>query len=89
MLCNDADCSFVSLRADQSKAVQFVLRVYLALESNNWVRFFKLVDSADYMTACLMHLHVRAACAPLLSPCSHLCLFGSSFRPCVWKRCER
>ncbi|XP_068959161.1 germinal-center associated nuclear protein-like [Petaurus breviceps papuanus] len=35
--------------------VQFALQAFTALDSNNYVRFFKLVQAASYLNACLLH----------------------------------
>uniref|UniRef100_A0A182JWK0 PCI domain-containing protein n=1 Tax=Anopheles christyi TaxID=43041 RepID=A0A182JWK0_9DIPT len=37
-----------------SKEIQFALSVYFALEENNFVRFFQLVQSTTYMNACIL-----------------------------------
>uniref|UniRef100_A0A182MNX6 Germinal-center associated nuclear protein n=1 Tax=Anopheles culicifacies TaxID=139723 RepID=A0A182MNX6_9DIPT len=37
-----------------SKEIQFALSVYFALEENNFVRFFQLVQSTSYMNACIL-----------------------------------
>lgn len=38
----------------QSPEIQFAIKVYLAIESNNYVRFFALVRSTTYMNACIL-----------------------------------
>ncbi|XP_075923316.1 germinal-center associated nuclear protein isoform X2 [Petromyzon marinus] len=38
-----------------SSPVKFAVQVFSALNSNNFVRFFKLVKSASYLNACLLH----------------------------------
>lgn len=38
----------------QSPEIQFAIKVYLALESNNYVRFFSLVRTTTYMNACIL-----------------------------------
>ncbi|GJQ80915.1 hypothetical protein Trydic_g4732 [Trypoxylus dichotomus] len=38
----------------KSKEVQFALKVYSALDKNNYVRFFNLVKSTSYLNACLL-----------------------------------
>lgn len=38
----------------QSPEIQFAIKVYLAIESNNYVRFFSLVRSTTYMNACIL-----------------------------------
>nr|XP_020830602.1 germinal-center associated nuclear protein-like [Phascolarctos cinereus] len=35
--------------------VKFALQAFTALDSNNYVRFFKLVREASYLNACLLH----------------------------------
>ncbi|XP_072496784.1 uncharacterized protein [Notamacropus eugenii] len=35
--------------------VKFALQAFTALNSNNYVRFFKLVQAASYLNACLLH----------------------------------
>uniref|UniRef100_A0A182RFJ5 Germinal-center associated nuclear protein n=1 Tax=Anopheles funestus TaxID=62324 RepID=A0A182RFJ5_ANOFN len=37
-----------------SREIQFALSVYFALEENNFVRFFQLVQSTSYMNACIL-----------------------------------
>lgn len=37
-----------------SPEIQFAIKVYLAIESNNYVRFFSLVRSTTYMNACIL-----------------------------------
>lgn len=37
-----------------SPEIQFAIRVYLALESNNYMKFFALVRSTTYMNACIL-----------------------------------
>ncbi|XP_047654463.1 germinal-center associated nuclear protein isoform X3 [Phacochoerus africanus] len=38
-----------------SAEVKFAVQAFAALNSNNFVRFFKLVQSASYLNACLLH----------------------------------
>ena len=38
-----------------SSEVKFALEVFSSLNSNNFVRFFKLLKSASYLNACIMH----------------------------------
>lgn len=38
----------------QSPEIQFAIKVYLAIESNNYVKFFTLVRSTTYMNACIL-----------------------------------
>ena len=38
-----------------SPEVTFALKVFSSLNSNNYVRFFKLLRSASYLNACIMH----------------------------------
>lgn len=38
----------------QSPEIQFAIKVYLALESNNYVKFFSLVRTTTYMNACIL-----------------------------------
>ncbi|XP_060225308.1 germinal-center associated nuclear protein isoform X1 [Meriones unguiculatus] len=37
--------------------VNFAVQAFAALNSNNFVRFFKLVQSASYLNACLLHCY--------------------------------
>ncbi|XP_071946158.1 germinal-center associated nuclear protein-like [Antedon mediterranea] len=39
----------------ESSQVKFAVQVFTALNSNNYVRFFKLVKSATYLPACALH----------------------------------
>lgn len=38
-----------------SPEVKFAVQAFAALNSNNFVRFFKLVKSASYLAGCLLH----------------------------------
>lgn len=38
----------------RSPEIQFAIKVYLAIESNNYVRFFSLVRSTTYMNSCIL-----------------------------------
>lgn len=38
----------------QSKEIRFAINVYLAMESNNYVKFFQLVRQTTYMNACIL-----------------------------------
>ncbi|RDD43695.1 Germinal-center associated nuclear protein [Trichoplax sp. H2] len=40
-----------------SDPVQFAISVAQAVTSNNYIKFFKLIKSAPYLCACLMHQH--------------------------------
>ncbi|XP_055425839.1 germinal-center associated nuclear protein isoform X2 [Bubalus kerabau] len=40
-----------------SPEVKFAVQAFAALNSNNFVRFFKLVQSASYLNACLLHCY--------------------------------
>lgn len=40
-----------------SSEVNFAVQAFAALNSNNFVRFFKLVQSASYLSACLLHCY--------------------------------
>uniref|UniRef100_A0A8C8YYC5 Germinal-center associated nuclear protein n=1 Tax=Prolemur simus TaxID=1328070 RepID=A0A8C8YYC5_PROSS len=40
-----------------SSEVKFAVQAFAALNSNNFVRFFKLVQSASYLNACLLHCY--------------------------------
>ncbi|KAG8516569.1 Germinal-center associated nuclear protein [Galemys pyrenaicus] len=40
-----------------SAEVRFAVQAFAALNSNNFVRFFKLVQSAPYLSACLLHCY--------------------------------
>ncbi|XP_014437448.1 germinal-center associated nuclear protein [Tupaia chinensis] len=40
-----------------SSEVKFAVQAFAALNSNNFVRFFKLVQSASYLNACLLHYY--------------------------------
>ncbi|XP_074045918.1 uncharacterized protein LOC141489120 isoform X2 [Macrotis lagotis] len=39
----------------KSPEVKFAIQAFTALNSNNYVRFFKLVHAASYLNACLLH----------------------------------
>ncbi|XP_055586084.1 germinal-center associated nuclear protein [Uranotaenia lowii] len=38
----------------KSREVRFALEVYFAVENNNYVRFFRLVEKTTYMNACIL-----------------------------------
>ncbi|XP_064016378.1 germinal-center associated nuclear protein isoform X2 [Pogoniulus pusillus] len=40
-----------------SPEVRFAVQAFAALNSNNFVRFFKLVQTASYLNACLLHCY--------------------------------
>ncbi|XP_077170282.1 germinal-center associated nuclear protein isoform X2 [Paroedura picta] len=40
-----------------STEVRFAVQAFAALNSNNFVRFFKLVQAASYLNACLLHCY--------------------------------
>lgn len=60
VLLNLNDSSFLwevkQLRDEiqQSPEIQFAIKVYLAIATNNYVRFFALVRSTTYMNACIL-----------------------------------
>lgn len=60
VLLNLHDSNFLwevkQLRAEilQSPEIQFAIKVYQAVESNNYVKFFALVRSTTYMNACIL-----------------------------------
>lgn len=60
ILLNLNDCQFfwelkqLSSRIQQSPEVRFALRVYMAIETGNYVRFFRLVRDTTYMNACIL-----------------------------------
>ena len=39
----------------ESPEVRFGVGVYLALNGNNYIRFFRLVRSATFLQACILH----------------------------------
>jgi hypothetical protein len=43
------------LEVRNSREVKFALEVFSSLNSNNFVRFFKLLKSASYLNACIIH----------------------------------
>lgn len=60
VLLNLNDCQFfwevklLPATILHSPEIQFAIKVYLALESNNYVRFFRLVRETTYMNACIL-----------------------------------
>ena len=38
-----------------SPEIGFAVKAYSALNSNNYVRFFRLVKSASFLNACILH----------------------------------
>ncbi|XP_031824113.1 trichohyalin-like isoform X1 [Sarcophilus harrisii] len=49
-----------------SPEVKFAIQAFTALNSNNYVRFFKLVQAASYLNACLLHGYFSQARAKAL-----------------------
>jgi hypothetical protein len=49
----------------ESPEVKFAVRIYSALNSNNYVKFFKLVGTATFLCACILHRYFNQvrACA--------------------------
>ena len=43
------------LEVRNSPEVKFALEVFSSLNSSNFVRFFKLLKSATYLNACIIH----------------------------------
>lgn len=39
----------------ESPEVDFAVQAFAALNSNNFVRFFKLVSAASYLSSCILH----------------------------------
>jgi len=39
----------------ESPEVDFAVKAFAALNSNNFVRFFKLVSAASYLSSCILH----------------------------------
>lgn len=39
----------------ESREVDFAVQAFAALNSNNFVRFFKLVSAASYLSGCILH----------------------------------
>lgn len=60
VLLNLHDCNFLwevkHLPADilHSPEIQYALSVYMAMETNNYVKFFSLVRTTTYMNACIL-----------------------------------
>ncbi|XP_061838749.1 germinal-center associated nuclear protein [Nerophis lumbriciformis] len=53
-----------------SSEVHFAVQAFAALNSNNFVRFFKLVKKASYLASCLLHIYfnqVRAKALKILN----------------------
>ncbi|KAK5861477.1 hypothetical protein PBY51_022871 [Eleginops maclovinus] len=49
-----------------SPEVKFAVQVFTAVNSNNFVRFFKLVKSASYLASCLLHRYFNQVRAKAL-----------------------
>lgn len=59
-------------KIQSSPEVKFALAVYSALDKNNYVKFFKLVNSTTYLNACLLmryFVQVRATALKYLVKC--------------------
>lgn len=60
ILLNLNNCNFMwevqrwSPAIQQSPQVQFAIKVFLAVDSNNYVKFFKLVRETTYLNACVL-----------------------------------
>ncbi|XP_056635223.1 uncharacterized protein LOC130444197 [Diorhabda sublineata] len=56
----------------RSKEVQFAMKVYSALDKNNYIKFFKLLYSTSYLNACILMRYfnqVRIAAIKTLHKC--------------------
>lgn len=56
----------------RSKEVQFAMKVYSALDKNNYIKFFKLLYSTSYLNACILMRYfnqVRIAAVKTLHKC--------------------
>lgn len=47
----------------ESPEVDFAVQAFAALNSNNFVRFFKLVNSASYLSSCILHRYFNQVSA--------------------------
>lgn len=59
----------------KSAQVRFALNVYSALDKNNYVKFFKLVNSTTYLNACILmryFVQMRQSALNILSKCYSL-----------------
>jgi len=70
-VCANHQCQYYrevqQLRAEvrESDQVKFAVLVYTALNSHNYVKFFKLVHAATFLNVCILHRYfnqMRACC---------------------------
>ena len=62
----------------ESKEIQFALKIISAIRKKNYAEFFKLLQKADYLTACVMSKifkQIRIEALQLLSKVSQLALY--------------
>ena len=63
-----------------SPEMRFALEVFTVYRAGNWVRFFRLLDEAPYMAACVMHIFFRKAQAQALKLMNELGAKGAHIR---------
>ncbi|EME31142.1 Germinal-center associated nuclear protein [Galdieria sulphuraria] len=67
-----AVCRELDIHVLKSRQVEFALKVYQTLRSNNYVGFFRLLQRASYLVACMMQQHfsfVRKSALLIMQKC--------------------
>lgn len=55
VLCQSSEVQQFRKEVRESPEVDFAVQAFAALNSNNFVRFFKLVSAASYLSSCILH----------------------------------
>lgn len=55
VLCQYSEVQQFRKEVRESREVDFAVQACAALNSNNFVRFFKLVNAASYLSSCILH----------------------------------
>uniref|UniRef100_A0A8C1VU35 Germinal-center associated nuclear protein n=1 Tax=Cyprinus carpio TaxID=7962 RepID=A0A8C1VU35_CYPCA len=61
----------------ESREVDFAMQAFAALNSNNFVRFFKLVSGASYLSSCILHRYFNQVRRKALKILNVACTVGS------------
>lgn len=64
--------------------MKFAVQAFAAVNSNNFVRFFKLVKGASYLASCLLHRYFNQVrnCLEIMSESFSMRLFTHFFQGC-------
>lgn len=69
----------------QSEEVKFALSVHAAISTNNYVKFFKLVNSTSYLNAGILHRYFnQVRIHALRTICRSYCMGSSKAHVCIY-----